>query len=217
MTDLIEQLVASPRLALYQQEIEKILKDERARRQYFYDVITESEKAEFINGEVVIHSPVKLMHNGASINLAVLLKTHVLKYRLGYVGHEKLLVSLSRNDYEPDVCFWGEEKAAWFTPDQMHFPAPDFVAEVLSPSTEKVDRGVKFEDYAAHGVLEYWIVVPEDQVVEQYKLEGDTYRLQVKASSGEIRSIAVEGFEIPVRALFDDALHIETLQRILAG
>ncbi len=43
---------------------------------------------------------------------------------------------------------------------QSKFPAPDLIVEVLSESTEANDRGIKFEDYAAHGVVEYWIVDP---------------------------------------------------------
>ncbi len=99
----------------------------------------------------------------------------------------------------------------------MRFPAPDFVAEVLSPSTEHIDRGIKFTDYAAHGVQEYWLIDPEGEVVEQYCLSGGAYEMRIKASSGEITSAAVAGFMIPIRALFDEALNLATLQQIVAG
>ncbi|GAB2598351.1 Uma2 family endonuclease [Spirosoma areae] len=42
----------------------------------------------------------------------------------------------------------------------MKLPAPDLVIEVLSKSTARRDRGVKFTDYAANGIAEYWIVNP---------------------------------------------------------
>ena len=42
----------------------------------------------------------------------------------------------------------------------MLFPAPDFAVEVLSPSTQKNNRGIKFDDYALHNVSEYWIIDP---------------------------------------------------------
>jgi Uma2 family endonuclease len=134
---------------------------EREAREHFYDVITEDMKAEFINGAMIVQSPAKLRHSNCSENALLLLKVYVGKHNLGVVGHEKLLVSLTRNDYEPDICFWSKAKAAKFTPDQMKFPAPDLIIEVLSPSTEKVDRGAKAEDYAAHGVGEYWLIDPE--------------------------------------------------------
>ncbi len=134
---------------------------------------------------------------------------------LGLVGFEKLLISLTRNDYEPDVCFFRRETADSFTPIQMRFPAPDFIAEVLSDSTARHDRGIKFDDYAAHGVDEYWIIDPDAEIVEQYLLDGDQYALAVKAGSGVLISRAVAGFEIPVRAIFDPAANLATLRQLL--
>jgi Uma2 family endonuclease len=88
-------------------------------------------------------------------------------------------------------------------PDQVRYPAPDFAAEVLSLSTEHVDRGVKFEDYAVHGVGEYWIIDPEKQTVEQYALRDGGYALLFKVQEGSLTSTAVTGFTIPVTAVFD--------------
>lgn len=81
--------------------------------------------------------------------------------RSGLCWPEQLLVCLTRNDYEPGICFFGKEKARSFKPNQTKFPASDFVVEILSQSTEAVDRGVKFEDYALNQVGEYWIADPE--------------------------------------------------------
>ena len=105
---------------------------EAKKRRYFYDVVTEQQKAEFINGEIIVHSPVKLRHAIASENLFTLLKMFVRKHNLGSVFHEKILVVLNRNDYEPDICFFGSEKASQTSrPSQSKFPTPDLVVEVL--------------------------------------------------------------------------------------
>jgi Uma2 family endonuclease len=148
---------------------------ERARRRRFIDAVREDQKAEFIYGEVVVHSPVTLRHNEVSSRLATLLRAHCQRKSLGKVGIEKVMISLSRNDYEPDVCWFGPAKAVDLRPEQRRFPAPDFVAEVLSPSTEANDRGVKRVDYAAHGVAEYWIIDPEAETVEPLSLQGAAY------------------------------------------
>ncbi len=190
---------------------------EAKKRRYFYDVVTEQQKAEFINGEIIVHSPVKYQHNQASFRLAGLLSAYVQRRDLGSVGHEKLLITLTRNDYEPDICFFRSEKARNFAPDQSKFPAPDLAVEVLSDSTETVDRGIKFEDYAAHGVDEYWIVDPVAETIEQYLLQEGVYRLAVKVKTGTIASTVVTGFEIPVRAVFDGTEQLAALQAILAG
>lgn len=215
MTTIIDQLLRSPRLSLYYQQIHAVLEAERIRRQQFYDTITEQEKAEFINGEVIVQSPATLEHTDTSVNLLVLLRTYVQIHDLGFVGAEKMLITLTRNDYEPDICFFGREKAAQFTPTQMKFPAPDLVVEVLSLSTEEKDRGLKFEDYAAHGVSEYWLVDPATHTVEQYVLQDDTYQLLIKARSSTIASVVVPGFDIPIQAIFDKAANRQALQQIV--
>ena len=131
----VQKMLRSPKLPFYVQQFQSLLEEEGERRTRFYDEMSEAEKTEFINGEVVVHSPVKLIHNTTGFNLATLLRTYVNKHDLGLVGYEKLLITLSRNDYEPDICFFAKARAQHFTPDQMKFPAPDFIIEILSPST----------------------------------------------------------------------------------
>lgn len=212
---LLEQLKQTPQLPRYYQEIGQLLADEAQRRQQFYEDITEDDKAEFINGEVIFHSPAKYRHGEAGTNLLMLMRVYAQHYQLGKATHEKMLVSLTRNDYEPDICYFAAEKAAQFTPDQMRFPVPDLIVEVLSPSTATHDRGVKFEDYAAHGVGEYWLIDPESETVEQYVLEGGRYSLRLKAQDGTIASQVLAGFRIPIRAIFDSDEQLATLQRLL--
>ena len=158
-----------------------------------------------------------LWHNEASGFLYQMLDAYVRRNKLGRVGIEKLLVSLTRNDYEPDVCFWVTEKAKHFKPRQAQFPAPDLVAEILPDSTATHDRGIKFQDYESHGVLEYWIVDPEKQVLEQYVLENGLYELRMKSADGFVHSAAIEGFRIPVQAIFDETENARVLARFWQG
>ncbi|MGE0087120.1 MAG: Uma2 family endonuclease [Desulfococcaceae bacterium] len=214
--DLIkEQLHRSPKLGLYYRDIRTVLHEERKKRRQFYEDVREDQKSEFINGEVIVHSPVRIEHNITGKFLLELLDMHVRLKGLGFAGYEKMMISLTRNDYEPDVCFWSRAKSKKFKPKQTQFPAPDFIAEVLSPATEDNDRTVKFEDYAAHGVKEYWIIDPASRVVEQYFLDKHEYLLHFKADSGILKSNAVKGFAIPVAALFDEAENLAALRLIL--
>jgi len=212
----LEQLLRSPRLPEAMRRLQAAARAEAKKRRHFYDIVTEQQKAEFINGEIIVHSPVKLRHAVASDRLMMLLNVFVQKHGLGIAFHEKILIVLSRNDYEPDICFFGPEKAKAFSPSQSKFPAPDLIVEVLSESTEANDRGIKFEDYAAHGVVEYWIVDPVAETIEQYLLHDGVYRLAVKVKTGTITSTVVAGFEIPVRAVFDGTEQLAALQAILA-
>jgi len=215
VTKLLEPLIASPHLPSYMQELREVLARESTLRRKFYEEITEQQKAEFINGQVILHSPVRRQHSIASDLLFGLLSAFVNAQELGWVGHEKLLVALTRNDYEPDVAFWTAERAEEFTDEQMKFPAPDFVAEVLSPSTEKADRGVKFEDYAAHGVREYWLVDPRAEQIEKFVLKGRAFATAGTFRKGNITSTVMAGFEAPVAAVFRRDANLKALRRLL--
>lgn len=217
MDPTVEMLARSPKLPRFVDELQQLLREEAERRERFYAELRDDQKAEFINGEVIVHSPAKVKHLQATKRLVNIVSTYVDKHRLGTVFAEKALVCLSRNDYEPDIVFYGTDKAGTFEPDQMKLPAPDLVVEVLSASTEKRDRGIKLEDYAEHGVAEYWIVDAEAEVVELYVLDAGQYRLQSRKDDGELHSVVVPDLRVPVRAIFDARESLETLQRILAG
>jgi Uma2 family endonuclease len=217
LKEVVQELMQSPAFPNYLSEMERFMQSERRRRERFYDEMSESQKIEFINGEIIVQSPAKLRHTIASFNLAKLFSVYAEKHQLGHIGHEKLLVALTRNDYEPDISFWGRDKADSFMPDQMKFPAPELIVEVLSPSTEAIDRGIKFEDYAAHGVAEYWLVDPVEETVEQYVLHKGAYRLRVKVKDGLIDSLVIAGFKVLARAIFDRAEHLAALEAILTA
>jgi Uma2 family endonuclease len=215
MVTLPIELLQAPELALYEEQIQAHLREERAVRRKFQDELFPGLKAEFINGEVIMHSPATTRHTLARMNLSQLLTAYVRFHQLGLVLDEKALISLSRNDYKPDVLFYGADKAAGIAPGQLLFPAPDFVAEVLSDTTAQRDCGVKFRDYAAHGVREYWLIDPEVEILEQYELVGTAYELRLKSGSGQVQSVGVKGFEVPIRALFDAADNLSQIRRIL--
>ena len=212
-----ESILEMPNAVLLIRKLEKKLADERKRRRHFYEIVEDDKTTEFINGNSFIHSPSNLIEASASGNLLLLLDSFVIKNQLGFVGHHKLLISLSRNDYMPDVCFYGSDKAKNFKRRQVQFPAPDFVVEVLSDSTEKNDRETKFQDYAAHGVQEYWIVDADKQIIEQYFLQNEQYELLLKAKDGAIESVVLPDFVIPIRAIFDEAENLKALAKLISN
>ena len=63
--------------------------------------------------------------------------------------------------------------------------SPDFIIEILSPSNSKVDLKDKFALYEANGVLEYWIVAPNEKYIQQFVLENDKYYLHEVYSETE--------------------------------
>ena len=212
----LAELLQDPALPDKLADLQHTLSAEQLRRERFYDEVADDQKAEFINGEVIMHSPARAKHTEVRQRLQRLMSTYCDVHQLGKVHTEKSLCVFPRNDYEPDLVFFGPEKAALIGPDTMKFPIPDFASEVLSDSTEHRDRGVKFEDFAVHGVGEYWIVDADREILEQYLPREGRYELALKSGSGEVESAVVTGFRIPIRALFDDAENLRVLRTLLA-
>jgi Uma2 family endonuclease len=212
---LLAEIRHSPSLPKIVEALQKQIADEDQRRQKFYCEMTPEQKVEFIDGEIVLHSPAKNKHLIATNCISGAMRLFVIMNHLGAVYTEKCLCTFPRNDYEPDVVFFGKEKAATFEPDTLQFPVPDLVVEVLSDSTEKRDRGVKFDDYEAQGVQEYWIVDTEKMFVEQYLLEDVKFVLQMKSNTGTVTSRVLDGFSVPVECLFDETKNIEFIRKLL--
>ncbi len=214
---VVGKIMDSPDVYLIIEEMQTMLAVEEAKRETFYTESPEDEKVEFINGEVLLQPAVMLRHSQATGRLYQLMHLFTLRYKLGFVGYQTVMIALTRNDYRPDLCFFKREKSEHFTADQTLFPAPDLVIEVLSDETAKRDRGVKFTDYQAHGILEYWIVDADRLSVEQYRLVNGWYELIIKSADGSVQSLALKNFKIPIRALFDDDAALPVIRQIMGG
>ncbi|MCS7351226.1 MAG: Uma2 family endonuclease [Anaerolineae bacterium] len=79
---------------------------------------------------------------------------------------------------------------------------PDLVVEVTSPSTARVDRMEKFQEYARAGVRKYWIVDPEARTVEVYVWQQGAYVLRGRWGPGEAASSELlSGFQVRVEEI----------------
>ena len=212
---LMEPILHSPRLVEISQRILHQLDAERRIRQQFYADMTPEQKTEFIDGEIIMHSPARMVHLEVTKWILKIIDTFVGLHGLGTVLSEKCLCVFPRNDYEPDIVFFGPEKSAALTSETMKFPIPDLAVEVLSESTAARDHGVKFEDFASHGVKEYWIVDAEAQVVEQFTNRGDEFELTMKSHTGELCSVAIPGLVVPVPAFFGADANLAALRGML--
>ncbi len=104
----------------------------------------------------------------------------------------------------PDLAGWRKERAPNVRQATSFEVAPDWICEILSPSTEHRDRNEKMELYAAERVAWLWLLAPKVRVVEAYRLEGDGYEGIGRWSNGALARIApFEAIEIDLSALWE--------------
>jgi len=199
-----DELLKTPDLRGLLDDLEKVWREEQILRHTFWADVDENLKAEFILGEIIYHSPIYGRHWMASSNILTQLLPFVKQHNLGKVGVEKVMVRLTRDDYEPDICFWPASVSENFGKTQSAFPPPEFIVEILSESTRDRDYGIKMADYALHGVREYWIIDPENCSVEQYLLQQNQYQLVQKIKEGVLKSEMITGFQIEVPFIFEE-------------
>ena len=77
----------------------------------------------------------------------------------------------------PDIAGWKRERLQDPSKMKVFEVSPDWVCEVLSPSTARQDKISKLQIYAENKVPHYWIVDPLNRVLEILILDGKTYKL----------------------------------------
>ena len=124
MDDIAEKLLKRPDALIVLQRIQESLQNEAARRHEFREWIDENTKAEFINGEIILHSPVKQKHLEVTRLLGGLLHVYSLLMKKGTVWTEKAMITLTRNDYEPDIVFSNKRKTLFSKKTSCFFQHP---------------------------------------------------------------------------------------------
>ena len=79
--------------------------------------------------------------------------------------------------------------------------APDLVIEILSPSNTVVEMHRKMKLYRDAGVREYWVIDPEEKLVEVYILKGVWYETFILRAGDTLKSALFPGLEIPLETL----------------
>lgn len=98
----------------------------------------------------------------------------------------------------PDLAGWRRAKMPKIPRDQRFEVVPDWVCEILSPSTSSKDREIKMPMYARYQVPYAWLVDPTRRTLEAFGLDGEEWRLLASASG-----------EDTIRVAPFDALHLD--------
>lgn len=122
----------------------------------------------------------------------------------GWVILDEPELHLGEHVLVPDLAGWRRERLPELPTNQAYFDlAPDWVCEVLSPSTAAVDRGDKRKVYETHQVGHLWFVDPEAQTLEILTLDGESYRLVEVFSGGDhVRAVPFDAIELDLAQLW---------------
>ena len=181
------------------------------KRATYEDVLNapENKVAEILDGELFLSPRPSPRHAVASSALVGLLgPPYGLGGRGGPGGWWILAepeVHFKEEVLVPDIGGWRRERMPAL-PDEAFFPlAPDWVCEVLSPSTERIDRSRKLRIYGEMGVAHVWLVNPLERTLEVLQLnEGAWVIVTVLAGTEAVRVEPFEAIELDLAALWTD-------------
>ena len=169
---------------------------------------TPNEKRyQLLDGELLVAPSPTRKHQTISGQLYLTMTQFVTQSQLGQVWYAPLDVILSNHDVvQPDILFVSNARANILTEANVQ-GAPDLVVEILSPATAQHDREYKRILYSRHGVREYWLVDPEENMVEVWtdrdSESGTGLVLAAAYQRGDtLASLLLEGLNIPLEALF---------------
>lgn len=175
----------------------------RFKAEDIWDTPEDGKRYEVIDGELYVSPPPIPPHQDAAGSLYLYLGAHIRRRRLGKLYFAPIGVVLDgENGVQPDLVFVSRQHTDIIT-DRGIEGTPDLVVEVLSPSTQSRDRGVKLRRYAAAGVPHYWIADPRRRTLQAYRLSEGGYDLVGTYAPGDtFRPELFPGLEIPLDDLW---------------
>jgi len=102
-----------------------------------------------------------------------------------------------------DIAGWRRERLP-SVPDVAYLTlAPDWICEVVSPSTESIDRGKKLRIYAREGVVHAWLVDPLRRTLEVLALEsGSLEQIEAHHGGASVRARPFDAIALELHALW---------------
>jgi len=172
----------------------------------FLEFCDEDTKAEYIDGEVIVHSPVSNRHSRIATFLTTILQLYIDQHQLGTIWGENFQIrprtGLRRI---PDLIFISVDNQVSVTNSEVD-GAPDLVVEIVSYDSIERDWRVKYLEYEKAGIKEYWVIDPIYEKMTIYCLnEPGKYEAQ-KAENKILKSKVLRDFWIKPEWLWQEPL-----------
>jgi Uma2 family endonuclease len=166
----------------------------------------DGKRHELIDGEHHLTPSPNTRHQQISGRLHLLIGSWLEATPAGQLFYAPYDVVISRFDIvEPDLLYFSNERAAPAITALHAASAPDLVVEIGSPGTRKRDETIKRRLDERSGVLEYWVVDPELDVIRVYRRgeEGFDGPIELSREAGDQLSTALlPGLQIPLAKVF---------------
>lgn len=168
-----------------------------------WDAPDDGKRYEVIDGDLYVSPAPSWGHQRFLGRLYLRLGQWVYEHGLGEIVPAPLGVVLDEETgVEPDVVYVSRERLHLISQRGVEGP-PDLVVEVLSPSTQARDRGIKMRRYALAGIPHYWLADAEARVLETYRLGPEGYeRTGTHGPGATLQPELFPGLEIPLDELW---------------
>ena len=135
----------------------------------------DGKRYELIEGDLYVTPAPNTPHQRTSRNLEFLLLQHARAHDLGEVYYAPFDVIFGRTSVvQPDILFVRRDRIGIITERGVE-GAPDLVVEILSPSTQEQDHGIKQLLYLRYGVAHYWLADPVAMSLTEHVLAERQY------------------------------------------
>jgi len=121
----------------------------------------------------------------------------------GWVILEEPELHLDEDILVPDLAGWRRSRMKKL-PEEAYFTlAPDWICEVLSSSTQAIDRSDKMTIYAREGVKHAWLVDPQSKTLEIYKLRAKAWvRVKVFRDDARVKAEPFAAITLDLKRLW---------------
>lgn len=151
-----------------------------------YD-LPDGQRAELIDGQIYFMAPPSRRHQKISMELSATIRDYIRSHNGSCeVYSAPFAVFLSeddRNYVEPDISVICDPNKLT---DRGCTGAPDWIIEIVSPSSRRMDYFVKLFKYRSSGVREYWIVDPDKKQIIAYDFINDDMNQYTFADSVKV-------------------------------
>lgn len=170
----------------------------------FVEITKNIERAEFIDGEIIMQATPTAQHQSIILNIASEFK-RALKSKAcrPYIAPFDVVLESDNEEtkrVQPDISIICGKQ---LTTENQYIGVPTLVVEVVSPSNASDDYIKKLNLYMRVGVKEYWIVSPKNKTVEIFQLENGVYgEPKILSKSDIVESEILKEIRISIEDIF---------------